>query len=129
MYLIQGPSVWFWRFGDRIHIQWDNAGKAAEGIPRWTASTGDHSMRVDAFWGELQSFHTNLMSAMTERVATITAQDPLPHVRIDVEQLCREHEERKLSLEQAKLANPHEIDWDLVLTANKELRNHPRRAT
>lgn len=126
MYLIQGPSTWFWRFGDRVYIQWDNAGKETAGIPRWTATAGDCSMPVETFWGELESFHTRLMSAMSERVANIKTQNPLPNVRIDVEQLTREHEERKLSLAQAKLASPHEIDWDLVFAANDELKNHPR---
>ena len=126
MYLIQGPSVWFWRFGDRVHILWDNLGKATEGIPRWTATEGDCSMPVDAFELEVESFHERLMSAMTEHVATIKTHNPLPNVKIDVEQLTREHEERKLSLARAKLASPHQFDWDLVFAANDELRNHWR---
>jgi hypothetical protein len=113
LYLVQGPQIILWRTDDLIHIRWNNSGKALDGVPVWTATSGTHEMPVEVFLSEIESFHCRFMTAMRDRVNSITARWNRADVQIDLERLVEEQGERETALQEA-LVVQHETDWESV---------------
>ncbi len=93
-YMRDGPRVWFWRVGERLHIRWDNRARARDGCPVWEAQTGDATLPVGRFCDEVRAFDTQLLTAMAGRILAARARWPRPDVVLDLAHLEREQRDR-----------------------------------
>ncbi|MEO3683480.1 DUF5984 family protein [Shewanella vesiculosa] len=116
-----GPDIMLFRTGEKIHIRWDNESIRIDGFQAWSATRGEYQLTVDEFIDEVHSFHQRLIFDMAERVHTIATNNPFPHVKIDIVNLTKEHEERACSLSTALSNEPHVDNWVSVIEANKKL--------
>jgi hypothetical protein len=104
-----------------VHIEWDHRDKLIEGSPAWSAPFGSYSLTRSDFLAECLSLHERLMTAMSERVErTVSGAFP-PEVRIDIEGLLREHEQRRClsASDLSQLSVP--TDWPAVRHALKQI--------
>lgn len=120
-HLNNGQNIWLWRTGNAIHIRWDSEAKRIDGVLPWTAVRGDFVLPVEEFEEEVRRFHNQLMAAMECRIVELKANNPIPHVSIDIPSLEKVHEERKLSLERALNRAPRVNDWGQVVRAINKL--------
>lgn len=87
-YGLQVPAnVWFWRFGDTIHIEWDNREQRYGSVPVWAAAQGTHSIHVEEFMAELGSLHARLIAAMQLRIDEACRSWSRPEIHIDLDRL------------------------------------------
>ncbi len=122
-HLNNGQNIWLWRTENTIHIRWENESIKIDGIQPWTAVRGDFELSIEQFEEEVRAFHYRLMNDMAERIEELKTNNPIPHVKIDLSSLEKEHEERKMSLGYALNKTPHVNNWDEVVEAiNKLLR-------
>jgi len=92
-HLVHPPRLWLWRVGDHVHARWDNRGIVLEGIPVWEAQQGEAIVPVSEFLAAVETFHTQFLTAMEQRVEAIRAAPP-PGVTIDCAQLQHEQQDR-----------------------------------
>ena len=121
MHLNNGPNIWLWRAGSAIHIRWNNESMKIDGIQPWTAVRGDYVLSLEEFMEEVRGFHHRLIDAMAQRIEQLKTSNPIPHVKIDLPSLEKEHEERKASLEHALNSAPYANNWDEVIEATNKL--------
>lgn len=117
MYLVQGQNIKLWRVGDCIHIRWDSNLANIEGVQIWTATQGEYTLPVAQFLNEVKDFHDRLMSSMQDRIKDIKQNNPLPHVKINISALEREHKEREQALQAALNREPTILNWEETLNA------------
>lgn len=113
-HLLFPPTIIFLNHKDKIIIRWNNKNNIEDGIPVWSAVFGEIDMPVNEFISEVQKFHDELMLQMQKRIEVLLADNPLPHVKIDLNGLQREHMERRKSLEIALNGRVKIQDWDEV---------------
>lgn len=116
-HLQMGPDIWIWRYQDDVYIRWNCDEKSENGIPFWTADKGEFKLSFDDFLIEVYDFHDRLMSGMAERIEQLKISNPIPHIRMDLEGVTREHEIRKKSLEEVLGKTPVNKNWDAVMQA------------
>ena len=121
MHLQHSPNIWFWRVNDEIFIRWDNRLKDNNIIQPWSTVQGEIKMSVKDFLFEVKTFHNRLINCMTNRIELIQHNNPIPNIEIDIPYLMNEHKEREKSLENTLKVKPDILDWDKVISANKEL--------
>ena len=120
-YLTLPPKLHFWRTGTQFHLLWDAPGRDAEG-PRWAVQ----HMRITIPFEDAQQavgdFSKALLSAMSDRVATIERHDwRRPDCRIDTVALVAEQRGRE-NWAAAILSRTYETDWGAVRRAQDKLR-------
>lgn len=115
------PGIIIWRVEDTIHIRWDNASIKQDGINTWATTEGEYELPFNNFMSEVESFHNRLIKNMGERVNAISKNNPLPHIKIDIDELQKEQVERAGELNETLSKKPNIESWDKVILANKEL--------
>ncbi|MDM8561668.1 DUF5984 family protein [Candidatus Parabeggiatoa sp. HSG14] len=121
IHLNQGPDIWFFRVDDMIHIRWCNDEKKIDGIQPWAALTGDWQLPVAQFIQEIEAFHNRLMKEMGERIEILRTNNPIPHIKIDMDNLVKEHEQRIKPLETVLTSEPRTVNWNEVISTTKTL--------
>lgn len=121
MYLQGSPTAYFFRFQDEIIIRWDNSRCVRDGVYWWSAVEGEMRMSVSDFQSEVQSFHDRLMQAMEVRIELLKNENPLPHVKIDLEALEREHQARTMTPFGLAEARFGDHPFDQVISANTQI--------
>lgn len=121
LYLSPGAHIWMWSDERDVHIQWDNRGIHAHGVPAWSAGCGSFSLsRVD-FVDEVKGFHTRFMLQMAERVRFLLATGAPPGIRIDLDGLERQQWQQEalseLNFQPSEPATP----WPAVIAVVREL--------
>jgi hypothetical protein len=119
-YLRPSARIQMWSDEERVHVEWDNLDKMAEGVPVWTATAGAWDLPRAQFVAELQSFHDRLMAEMAERVERVRAGALPPEAVVNVAALEREQDFRAAPIDVSLLACPAVTDWN-------ELREFMRR--
>ena len=119
LHLKHGQDIWLWRWEETVYIRWHS--KLVNGIQPWTTMQGNYQLPVDKFKKEVESFHNRLMDEMTQRIEQIKINNPIPHIKIDVPSLEKEHEDRKKSLGIALSKVPDVQDWNKVMEALNQL--------
>lgn len=120
-YLSPSASIRIWSDESLVHIEWDNRSKLVDGVPAWSALCGSHSLPRDEFVREVKSFHTRLMEEMGERVKQVVAGALPPEVRVDLPNLQREHEKRRLLWEGMFAGPATPTDWKATYEALLEI--------
>ena len=123
-HLRANPGIWFWREADVTYVRWDNRDILLDGLLAWSAEAGEMSMTADAFLEEVRSFNERLFQAMGQRVDAVCEHWPRPEIRIDCDDLRRDHLHRSMSLDNALTRPPLATDWDVVRAAFAELERH-----
>jgi hypothetical protein len=121
MHLNHGPDIWFFRVDDTIHIRWCNDEKKIDGIQPWATVIGDWQLPVAQFIKELESFHNRLMNEMGNRIEILRTNNPVPHIKVDIDNLMKEHEQRMKPLETVLTSTPRAVNWNEVISTNKTL--------
>ena len=116
-FLCHPPKVWLWVQGDTFHLRWDNRAVTLDALPVWEATAGEIILPVSAFVEEVRSFHERFMAAMSERVVAVLAGGLRQDIKIDLDQLVREQQDRSTWLTNALNRKPPEQDWDKVRRA------------
>jgi len=116
-----GPYFWILRNRETVYIRWDNRDATIGDIDIWDASVGEYRLSVNEFLSEIHCFHNTLMQAMHKRISAIVADNPFPHVTIDIDGLVAEHEERGNSLEKAISREATINNWSSVIDAGTKL--------
>nr|WDE41603.1 hypothetical protein [uncultured bacterium] len=127
MHLSEGPNIWIWNSGETVHIRWNSESKNINGIQPWTTVRGDYTLPLGEFREEILSFHERFMDEMTYRIRQLMTDNPIPHIKIDMQSLEKEHEERKNSLNDALAKTPSVKNWDTVIEAINKLKG-PNKA-
>lgn len=122
MHLHQGPNIWMWTHADTVHIRWINESCSIDGIQPWSTVQGEFILTVEEFKTEVESFHERLMEQMSHRIQLIKNNNPIPHIKIDIQSLENEHEERQQTLIKALEATPNIKSWDRVIEAIEKLK-------
>ena len=99
-YLRGAPRAHFWCRGEEIHIRWRSLPREADS-PLWSSPSGDAVTPLAPFREGLVRFDHDLIKAMGERIDSIARRWSRPEIKIDVEQLRREHADRATWLESA----------------------------
>jgi hypothetical protein len=120
-YLAQGPRIWMWSTDTRVHICWDNTAAQIDGVLRWSAQSGCHSMPREEFVAEIKRFNAELIGQMEVRVKEITTDWDRPDIRIDIAGLQREHIQRASELEKVLRAGCQPVEWSRVFSALDEI--------
>ena len=61
------------------------------------------------------------MCEMGKRIDILIRDNPIPNIKIDFQQLIKEHDVRKGSLKKALKRRPQKVDWDIVMKSNEKL--------
>ena len=112
-YLSPSANILMWSDEKSVHIEWDNSQKVIDGELAWTAVKGHFHIPRDEFIKEVESFHFRLIEQMTVRVGQVASGALPPEIRIDLQQLRAEHEERRNAFKLA-LSNTVSTPWDEV---------------
>ena len=118
-HLLHAPSLAFGRHGDRIRCCALSAACAGDGAGAWAPIHGVWEYTAQAFVDAVRDFDRRLLSAMQARIDQCAADNPLPHIHLDLNALRREQADRRQWLEQA-LARPIEpLDGAALIAANQ----------
>jgi hypothetical protein len=121
IHLKQGPTAVFIRYHDEVIIRWDNRIEVEKSELMWSPTFGEFRIPFEQFMDEISDFHSQLMMEMEHRIQIIQHDNPIPHIKIDLNALLIEHENRKYSLETAIEHKPTVDDWDKVIASNQLL--------
>jgi hypothetical protein len=124
LHLRGAPYLDFWRLGEELHVRWWSHPREPDG-PHWASPAGSAVLSADAFRNELVRFDRELIDQMRARVEQVAQHWSRPEVRIDVDQLRREHTTRSAHLVRTLSdpfpRNPRKQSWDDVLAAIAEI--------
>lgn len=120
-YLRVGSAIWFWSEADRVHIRWDNTDLCLEGLPVWANMSGESELSATEFVAEVRSFDVRLIQAMAERVDAVRDDWPHPDVRLDWNDLRKDHRLRSNAFARAVAQPPLQTNWDEVRQALAEV--------
>jgi hypothetical protein len=111
--MVQAPRVHVWRRGDAMHIRWDSR---PGDVGPWRPVHGELSMDVAAFLEEVRAFTGELLAQMGARVDALVAAGGMPGVRLDLDALVREQQQRRAALLEAQrsVARHPPTDWNAV---------------
>ena len=91
-WLVQSPSIQFFRVQDRIVMCYDNRDKMIEKIPVWRESIGSVSIQIDDFRTAVEGFVTALLKAMDARIHAIETGIAKPRCAVDTSSLRHQHQ-------------------------------------
>lgn len=120
-YLSAGSAIWFWSQADCVHIRWDNTDLCVEGLPVWANMSGESELSATEFVAEVRSFDARLIQAMAERVDEVRQDWPHPEVRLDWNDLRKEHRRRSTFCAECLIQPPRQTNWDEVRQALAEV--------
>ena len=89
-YLSAGPSIWFWRTGGIVTLEWDTRACFVSGVLCWVESNGRQTFSVSEFKREVSGFRDRLAADMRDRILEVEALNLLSQTQ--VEDLWRQHE-------------------------------------
>lgn len=123
----------FWSDGQFVHCLWDTRGSRDSHIGNnpyiWEAVYGTAVIPVTTFMEAIISFNTRFIAAMAERVHTVQTSWARPEIKIDLDQLAREHVQRSEHFAQRMSEIPKRAktatDWEHILAAIKAIDNDP----
>lgn len=121
LYLSPPSCAVFWSDSEFVHIEWDNRQSFIDGGLAWTAEFGRWSLPRASFIEEVRDFHSRLMTEMSERVEEVLAGALPPNVRVDFQNLQREHFERSRLTEREVRAIDPPTNWLEVSQAIQKL--------
>jgi hypothetical protein len=121
LYLSPSARITMWSDEREVHIQWDNRGIHARGVPVWSASCGSFSLSRADFVNEVKTFHWRFMHQMAGRVASILAAGAPLGTRIDLAGLQQDQRRREQLFEQSLQSSVDETPWPAVITAVHQL--------
>ncbi len=120
-HLQSAPRIWLWTDGITMFIRWDNREQTLEGQPAWASREGTFTLPLEEFVEEVRSFDRRLIQGMQERIQAIAQPWDRPEIKVDVEALLREQEERakwlSIAFERARTKEPEA--WDKIVEAVK----------
>ncbi|WP_457795929.1 DUF5984 family protein [Methylocystis sp. S23] len=116
-YLTAGPAVAIWSDDDLAHIAWNTDNRSIEGVPAWSARSGEFSLPRETLAREVADFHDRLMAAMEARVDAVRKGALAPGIAIDLDELAREQEKRRREIERALRPPEPPTDWEAVREA------------
>lgn len=117
LYLSPAANIRMWSDSENTHIQWDNRGSEFNGQPAWSATAGTHTLPRDAFVEEVLSFHERFMCAMDKRINEVIAGALPKSIRVDLDGLAREQQERAASVNRSAFMRCLGTDWTHVTQA------------
>ncbi|HEX7303954.1 DUF5984 family protein [Lentzea sp.] len=113
-YLVGSPYILWWRSvtdQDTITVDWRH--RAGNGLDCTEPRQGRATVATDMFLRAVEEFDRELIAAMDRRIAEIEAGGLAADIRVDLEQLRREHRYRSGSLA-ATLRRVPDTDWATV---------------
>jgi hypothetical protein len=120
-WLVQYPSIQFFRVQDRIVMCYDNREKMIEKIPVWRESIGSVSIQIDDFHTAVEGFVAALLKAMDARIDAIEAGLAKPRCAVDTNSLRHQHqmfvEEFRGTMEQPS----QDVSWEDTIAAVRAL--------
>jgi Family of unknown function (DUF5984) len=115
-YLQNSPRIWMWSTEESVIISWNNTDILLEGIQVWSATQGSYCIKRDEFLSEVRAFHDKLMSEMAKRVDSICDYWERTEIRVDLQNLRDQQQDRETWLYYALKKSPS-INWKDVLAA------------
>jgi hypothetical protein len=116
-YLTAGPALAIWSDTRRTHLAWNTDGCVIDGVPAWSARSGDYSLSRDEYVHELTDFHARLMTAMHARVEAVRRGALAPGIAVDLDALAREQDNRRREIDDALRPPEPPTDWAAVRAA------------
>ena len=104
-----------------MHVAWDNAEIAIDGLQVWTAESGAVVLSVEDFVAECRSFADRLLASMESRIATIATGKAKPRIAVDVRALGEEREAWTQELERYFESYAPDIQWLEAESALREI--------
>jgi len=129
-HLMAGPSVYFFRCGERLRIVWQadgkiESGKTENGVDIWTAQDGHIEMNYSDFVDAVKDFGERFFKSMEHQVQQAIAKD-WGEVKLDKRQLSEEQQERKNQfLDYAahlEASAPKDTDWQTISAAYAQMQ-------
>ena len=130
-HLVCGPSIGFFRCGDKLKIVWDSE-PLEDGTDMWKFPRGIYETDYQSFVSEVSGFINSFTADMDKQVAYVVS-NGIPGVYVDTDALVRENEQRKKTFEQQLSCLYSEgnsgTDWKkiqglYVMMRNELGRNH-----
>ena len=119
-YITQPANIHFWSDESTVHIEWDNTRRKIDGEPAWSATRGSYQLSREDFLQEVRSFHDRLMEQMRERVKQVIAGQLPAEIKIDLNQLEREHAHRECELKRCFDPPQPPADWEQIREAIRQ---------
>ena len=123
-HLICGPSIGFFRCGDKLKIIWDSD-TLEDGTEIWKYPRGIFETSYQCFVSEVSGFINSFTNDMDDQVSDV-ARNGIPGVSVDVDALVRENAQRKETFahQQRSLHSEEkwETDWNTILDLYKTMR-------
>ena len=116
-HLVCGPSIGFFRCGEKLKIIWDS-NRLEDGSEMWKYPRGYYEADYQNFVSEISRFLNSFMLDMDAQVSDVVS-NGISGVYVDADGLIRENEQRKETFEQQmrKMSSDgkQETDWDRIL--------------
>ena len=110
-FLKAAPQLHFLRVGDTIRIIWDTRDRIVDGIPVWSAKSGQCSMSYSDFYQECLSFKDRLLKEMDQRIQEITSGAALPQISVDTKSLQQQQERWEIEFESYFENHEPDVSW------------------
>ena len=124
-HLICGPSIGFFRCGDKLKIIW-NSDALEDGTEMWKYPRGAFETDYQSFVSEVSRFISSFTTDMDNQVADVVS-NGIPGVYVDVDALVRENERRKDTFEYQLRClyseGKQETDWNRILNLYELMRS------
>ena len=115
-HLVCGPSIGFFRCGDKLKIVWDSD-TLEDGSEMWKFPRGIYETDYQSFVSEVSGFISSFTADMDKQVADVVSKG-IPGVYVDTDALVRENEQRKKTFEQQLSClnsnGDRGTDWDKI---------------
>ena len=116
-HLVCGPSIGFFRCGDKLKIIW-NSNPLEDGTEIWKYPRGVYEMDYQCFVSEVLRFINSFATDMDNRISDVVL-NGIPGVYVDKDALVQENEQRKETFEHQLSYLYYEetqgTDWDKIL--------------
>ena len=110
-FLKAAPQLHFLRVGDTIRIVWDTRDRIVDGIPVWSAKSGQCSMSYSDFYQECLSFKDRLLKEMDQRIQEITSGAALPQITVDTKSLQQQQGRWEIEFENYFGNHEPDVSW------------------
>lgn len=110
-FLKAAPQLHFHRVGDTFRIIWDTRDRIVDGIPVWSAKSGQCSMSYSDFYQECLNFKDRLLKEMDQRIQEITSGAALPQITVDTKSLQQQQGRWEIEFESYFGNHEPDVSW------------------
>ena len=125
MHLSSNPTIYFFRFGDKISLVWNAESTTENGSQLWTANKGNIELDYVNFVQEIEAFKQQVFSAMETQIQIANSMD-WGNIQVDKSRRLTEQVERKEEFETrikflSGVSKPTQTNWDEIRLIRNEL--------